>query len=140
MFLVAVEREAGTAARRGEHCSLLDIGADGARATARVDGPMDGVVFVLHGERYPLTGGESATLDTFMRVPNLTLRRLRSKMKEAGDVGTDIVITDNEERGALRDSLDLALGDRRHFTDGLQRLREAAREPFARPAKRPRPR
>jgi hypothetical protein len=100
---------------------------------------MDGVVFVLHGERYPLTSGESATLDTFMRVPNLTLRRLRGKMKEAGDAGTDIVITDNEERGALRDSLDLALGDRRHFTDGLQRLREAAREPFARPAKRPRP-
>ena len=98
---------------------------------------MDGVVFVLHGERYPLTSGESATLDTFMRVPNLTLRRLRGKMKEAGDA--DIVITDNEERGALRDSLDLALGDRRHFTDGLQRLREAAREPFARPAKRPRP-
>jgi hypothetical protein len=100
---------------------------------------MDGVVFVLHGERYPLTGGESATLDMFMRVPNLTLRRLRGKMKEAGDVGTDIVITDNEERGALRDSLDLAFGDRRHFTEGMQRLRQAAREPFAGPAKRPRP-
>jgi len=100
---------------------------------------MDGIVFVLQGERYPLTSSESATLDTFMRVPNLTLRRLRGKMKEARDVGTDIVITDNEERGALRDSLDLALGDRRHFTNGLQRLREAAREPFARPAKRPRP-
>jgi hypothetical protein len=100
---------------------------------------MDGVVFVLHGERYPLTGGESATLDMFMRVPNLTLRRLRGKMKEAGDAGTDIVITDNEERGALRDSLDLAFGDRRHFTEGMQRLRHAAREPFAGPAKRPRP-
>ena len=99
---------------------------------------MDGVVFVLHGERYPLTGGESATLDTFMRVPNLTLRRLRGKMKEAGEVGTDIVITDNEERGALRDSLDLAAGDRRHFTEGMQRLRRAAREPFVRPVKRPR--
>jgi hypothetical protein len=100
---------------------------------------MDGVVFVLHGERYPLTGGESATLDVFMRVPNVTLRRLRGKMKEAGDVGTDVVITDNEERGALRDSLDLASGDKQRFTGGLQRLREAAREPFARPAKRSRP-
>jgi hypothetical protein len=100
---------------------------------------MDGVVFVLHGERYPLSGGESATLDVFMRVPNVTLRRLRRKMHEAGAVGTDVVITSNEERGALRDSLDLALGDRRHFTEGLQRLRQAVREPFARPAKRPRP-
>ena len=99
---------------------------------------MDGVVFVLQGERYPLTSGESATLDLFMRVPNLTLRRLRDKMKEAGDGGTDIVIANNEERGALRDSLDLALGDRRHFTDGMQRLRAAAREPFAPAAKRPR--
>ena|SRR5438046_7263279 len=96
------------------------------------------VVFVLHGERYPLTSGESSTLDTFMRVPNLTLKRLRGKMKEARDVGTDIVITDNEERGVLRDSLDLAFGDRRHFTEGMQRLRQASREPFARPAKRPR--
>src|SRR5262245_5908086 len=100
---------------------------------------MDAVVFVLHGELYPLPRGESATLDTSMRMPNLTLRRLCGKMKEARDDGTDIVITDNEERGALRDSLDLALGDRRHFSDGLQRLREAAREPFARPAKRARP-
>src|SRR3954464_3032802 len=100
---------------------------------------MDGVVFVLQGERYPLTSGESPPLDLFMGVPNLTLRRLRDKMKEAGDVGTDIVIANNEERGALRDSLDLALGDRQHFTDGLQRLREAVREPFARPAKRSRP-
>ena len=98
---------------------------------------MDGVVFVVHGERYPLTSGESATLDTFMRVPNLTLRRLRVKMNEAGEAGTDIVITDNEERGALRDSLDLAAGDRQHFTAGMQRLRQAAREPFIRPAKRP---
>jgi hypothetical protein len=95
------------------------------------------VVFVLHGERYPLTSGETSTLDTFMRVPNLTLRRLRDKMKEARDAGTSIVITDNEERGALRDSLDLAFGDRRHFTEGMQRLRHAAREPFARSAKRP---
>src|SRR5262245_20544170 len=139
MLLVVVEREAGTAARR-ERCSLLDSVADGLGAPARVDAPMDGVVFVLHGERYPLTSGESAALETFMRVPNLTLRRLRGKMKAARDVGAEIVITDNEERGALRDSLDLALGDRRHFTDGLQRLREAAREPFARPAKRARPR
>src|SRR3954449_216862 len=100
---------------------------------------MDGVVFELKGGRYPLTSGESATLDVFMRVPNVTLRRLRKKMKEAGDAGEDIVITDNEERGALRDSLDLALGDRQHFTDGLQRLREAVRQPFARPAKRSRP-
>src|SRR4051812_23139120 len=99
---------------------------------------MDGVVFELKGERYPLTSGESATLDVFMRVPNVTLRRLRKKMKEAGDAGEDIVITDNEERGALRDSLDLAFGDRRHFTEGMERLRQAAREPFARPAKRPR--
>ena len=97
------------------------------------------VVFVLHGERYPLTSGEISTLDMFMRVPNLTLRRLRGKMKEAGEAGTDIVVTDNEERGALRDSLDLAAGDRRHFTEGMQRLRGAAREPFVRPAKRPRP-
>jgi hypothetical protein len=100
---------------------------------------MGAIVFVVHGERYSLTGGESATLDAFMRVPNVTLRRLRGKMKEAGDVGTDLVITNDEERGALRDSLGLALGDRRHFTQGLQRLHEAAREPFARPAKRPRP-
>jgi hypothetical protein len=35
------------------------------------------VVFVLHGERYPLTSGESSTLDMFMSVPNLTLKRLR---------------------------------------------------------------
>ena len=97
------------------------------------------VVFVLHGEPYPLTSGETSTLELFMRVPNVTLRRLRGKMKEAGEVGTDIVITDNEERGALRDSLDLASGDRRHFTEGLQRLRRAAREPFVRPGKRPRP-
>jgi hypothetical protein len=95
------------------------------------------VVFVLDGERYPLTSGETSTLDSFMRVPNLTLRRLRGKLKEACDAGTDIVIADNEERGALRDSLDLAFGDRRHFTDGMQRLRQAAREPFARSAKRP---
>ena len=91
---------------------------------------------MLHGARYPLTSDETSTLDTFMRVPNLTLRRLRGKMTEARDVGTTIVITDNEERGALRDSLDLAFGDRRHFTEGMQRLRQAAREPFARPAKR----
>ena len=96
------------------------------------------VVFVLHGERYPLTSGETSTLDMFMRVPNVTLRRLRDKMKEAGEVGTDIVITDNEERGALRDSLDLAAGDRPHFTEGMQRLRRAAREPFVRPGKGPR--
>src|SRR5689334_3309555 len=96
------------------------------------------VVFVLHGERYPLTSDETSTLDMFMRVPNVTLRRLRGKMKEAGEVGTDIVITDNEERGALRDSLDLAAGDRPHFTEGMQRLRRAAREPFVRPAKRTR--
>ena len=94
------------------------------------------VVFVLHGERYPLTTGETSTLEMFMRVPNVTLRRLRGKMKEAGEVGTEIVITDNEERGALRDSLDLAAGDRREFTEGMQRLRRAAREPFVRPAKR----
>jgi hypothetical protein len=96
---------------------------------------MDGVVFVLHGERYPLTSGESATLDVFMKVPNLTLMRLRGKMKEAGDVGAEIVITDNEERGALRDSLVAASGDTRHFTDGLQRLRDGSREPFTRPRK-----
>src|SRR5690242_6063589 len=100
---------------------------------------MDGVVFVLHGQRYPLTSGESATLDVFMRVPNVTLRRLRGKMKEAGDLGTDVVITNNEERGALRDSLDLASGDRPHCTAGLKRLRPATREPFARPANRVRP-
>jgi hypothetical protein len=139
VFLVVVEEGANGWPPR-ERCSLFDFVADGAGATARVDRPVDGVVFVLHGERYPLTSGESATLDTFMRVPNLTLRRLRGNMKEAGDDGAEIVITDNEERGALRDSLDLALGDRRHFTDGLQRLRAAAREPFARPAKQPRPR
>ena len=60
-------------------------------------------------------------------------------MKEAVDAGTDIVFTDNEERGALRDSLDLAVGDRRHVTEGMQRFRHAAREPFAGPAKRSRP-
>jgi hypothetical protein len=92
---------------------------------------MDGVVFVLNGERYPVSSGEIATLDGFMRVPNLTLMRLRRKMKEARD-GTEIVITDNEERGVLRDSLDVASGDRKHFTAGMQRLREAAREPFTR--------
>ena len=94
---------------------------------------MDGVVFVLHGERYPLSSGECATLDGYMRVPNLTLKRLRGKMKEAGESGAEIVITDNEERGALRDSLDVASSDRRHFTEGMQRIRHAAREPFARP-------
>jgi len=94
---------------------------------------MDGVVFVLHGERYPLSSGEIATLDAFMKVPNLTLKRLRGKLKEAGDVGADIAITDNEERGALYDSLNVASGDRRHFTEGMQRLRRGAREPFARP-------
>ena len=71
-----------------------------------------------------------------MRVPNVTLRRLRQKMKDAGEVGADVVIADNEERGALRDSLDIAFGDRRRFTEGLQLLRQAARQPFARPAKR----
>lgn len=96
------------------------------------------LVFVLHDKRYPLTSGEASTLDAFMRVPNVTLRRLRGKIKEAGDLGTEIVITDNEERGALRDSLDLASGDRRQFTEGMERLRHAAREPFARPARRPR--
>lgn len=93
------------------------------------------VVFVLRGERYPLTSDETSVLDTFMRAPNVTLRRLRERMREAADGGTDIVITDNEERGALRDSLDLALGDRRHFTEGMQQLRQASREPFARPAR-----
>jgi hypothetical protein len=96
------------------------------------------VVFVLHGERYPLTSGETSTLDMFMRVPNVTLRRLRRKMKEAGEVGAEIVITDNEERGALRDSLDIASADTRHFTEGMQQLRRAAREPFVRPGKGPR--
>jgi len=94
---------------------------------------MDGVVFVLEGERYPLTSGESETLDSFMKVPNLTLMRLRGKLKEAGDVGAEVLIVDNQERGALRDSLVAASGDTRHFTDGLRRLRDASREPFARP-------
>ena len=94
---------------------------------------MDGVVFVLNGERYPLSSGESAFLDGFMRVPNLTLMRLRGKMKDAADDGKEIVITDNEERGALRDSLGVASADRRQFTEGMERLRDATREPFTRP-------
>jgi hypothetical protein len=93
---------------------------------------MEGIMFVLNGERYPLSAGESAFLDGFMRVPNLTLMRLRGKMKDAGNGGGEIVITDNEERGALRDSLDVAAGDRSHFTEGMQRLREAVREPLGR--------
>jgi len=92
---------------------------------------MDGVVFVLNGERYPLSSGESATLDGYMRVPNLTLRRLRGRMKDAGDVGAEIEITDNEERGALRDSLGVASADRRHFTEGMERLHKAVLKPFS---------
>ena len=93
---------------------------------------MDGVVFVLNGERYPLSSGETTFLDGFMRVPNVTLKRLRDKMKEAGDGGAEIVITNDEERGALRDSLGLASVDKSHFTESMQRLREATREPFRR--------
>src|SRR5690242_6825721 len=93
---------------------------------------MEDVVFVLNGERYSLTSSEATFLDAFMRVPNLTLQRLRAKMKEAGDGGgAEIAITDNEERGALHDSLGVASADRRHFTEGMQRLRAATREPFA---------
>jgi len=92
-----------------------------------------GVVFVLQGERYPLTSGESATLDGFMGVPNVTLKRIRRKMEEAGDAGGDVVIADNQERGALSDTLMSASGDTRHFTEGLQRLRDAARRPFIQP-------
>ena len=103
-----------------------------SRERSSVPARVDGVVFVLRGERYPLSSGECATLDGYMRVPNLTLQRLRGK-KEAGDSGAEILITDNEERGALRDSLDVASSDRRHLTEGMQRIREAAREPFTRP-------
>jgi len=94
---------------------------------------MDGVVFVVNGQRYPLSSAESAFLDGFMRVPNLTLMRLRGKMKEAGGDGAEIAITDNEERGALRDSLGVASADRRHFTEGMQRLSDATRQPFTQP-------
>ena len=91
---------------------------------------MESVVFVLSGQRYLLSSGEATFLDTFMRVPNLTLQRLRAKMKDAGDGGAEIVVTDDEERGALRDSLGVASADRRHFTEGMQRLRAATREPL----------
>ena len=93
---------------------------------------MDGVVFVLNGERYPLSSAEATFLDGFMRVPNVTLKRLRGKMNEAGEVGAEIAITNDEERGALRDSLGVASVDRSRFTEGMQRLREATREPFPR--------
>jgi hypothetical protein len=94
---------------------------------------MDGVVFVVNGERYPLSSNESTFLEGFMRVPNLTLMRLRRRMKEAGDGGAEIVIADNEERGVLRDSLGVASADRRHFTVAMQRLRDATREPLTLP-------
>ena len=94
--------------------------------------PMEGVVFVLHGERYPLSSGEKATLDSFMNVSGLAVMRVRGKLRKADD-GAEIEITDDAERFVLAESLEAASGDEPHFTEGLQRLLEAARVPITRP-------
>ncbi len=93
---------------------------------------MDGVLFVLHGERFPLSSGERATLDGFMNAEGLALLRVRGAMKSASDVGAEIVLTDDYERLALFESLEAAAPDERHFTEGLQRFLEAARVPITR--------
>jgi hypothetical protein len=97
---------------------------------------MDGVVFVLHGDRVPLTSGERATLFGFTNETNEGLLHLRSAMRQAGDVGAEIVFKGDGERYALLMALDAAALDKRHFTPGLQRLHKAARVPITRPWER----
>jgi hypothetical protein len=95
---------------------------------------MEGLVFVLRGERYPLSSGERAALYSFTNADRgESLLRLRGKMIEAGDVGAEIEIRDDGERYALLESLVAAAPDERYFTEGLQRLLEAARVPITRP-------
>jgi hypothetical protein len=66
---------------------------------------VDGVVFVLHGERFLLSSRERATLLRF--TLDGALGRVRSKMRQAGDLGAEIVITDNDERVDILDSLEV---------------------------------
>jgi len=92
---------------------------------------VDAVVLVLHGERYPLDGGEASTLDSFLNVSGLATMQVRGKLRQATE-RDEIEITDDTERVALMDVLEAASNDVRHFTDGLPMLLDAARRPIIR--------
>jgi hypothetical protein len=93
---------------------------------------MRAVVFVLHGERYPLGSSEASTLDSFLNVAGLATMRVRGKLRHVTE-RDEIEITDDDERIALLQALEAALGDVYRFTDGLPMLLEAARKPITQP-------
>jgi len=84
------------------------------------------VVFVVHGERYPLGSGEASTLDGFLNVDGLATLRVRGKLRQATE-RDEIEITDDDERSALMQALEAGSHDIHHFTDGLAALLDAAR-------------